>query len=353
MEITNLQRKCMGMEEMSPSWERVRVDKECTVFFDNDVICKLIIETDDTYCEYKMSVRTTDNRTLLCPKTNKGKFQLLTASNLKKYTPEGTYFSYEKGYVVIGNISTQRTYYSSKIAGVPPMSWEELEQFLVLWVEETDAEKMLEAYDFATASRKHCKYKEGDFFRYRIDRIHFGYGRILLDVSKRRKQGVKHWNILMGKPLIVQVYHVICDKVEVPIEQLENLQACPSQYIMDNCFYYGDFEIIGNKPIIHECDYPIMYGKSISATEPNLIIFQQGLTYKELDAENHKLVSDGFRNSAIGFELNIDKNILEKCIQAQSNEPYWNRELYFLQQDIRNPKNKDYLDKVLEQFDET
>lgn len=156
----------------------------------------------------------------------------------------------------------------------------------------------------------------------------------------------------MGKPLIVQVYHIVTDNGDVSIEQLENLEACPSQYVMDNRFYYGDFAIIGNKPIIHECDYPIMYGKSISAIEPNRIIFQRGLTYKELDAERNELVSDGFRNNAIGFDLNIDKNVLEACIKSNSNEPFWNRDLYFLNCDLRNPKHETILQKVLEQFKE-
>ena len=76
MELTNLQRKCMGIEEVLPSWEHIELDCEHILFFDKDVIRKMIVKADDTYSEYRMSIKTTDNRKMLGPKTNKGKLNI-------------------------------------------------------------------------------------------------------------------------------------------------------------------------------------------------------------------------------------------------------------------------------------
>ena len=51
---------------------------------------------------------------------------------------------------------------------------------------------------------------------------------------------------------------------------LESYPACPAQYIMDNCVYYGDYEIVGNLPVREEQEeYPVMYGQSIDARNPD------------------------------------------------------------------------------------
>lgn len=351
MELTNEQRRCMGLEEVPSSWERVEMDEEHIVFFDGDIIRKIIHVKEDAYHEYGLSAKTAQNRTVLCPKTSRGKEKKLTVLNLSKISGEGCYFHYSRGHVQIANYSTQITYYSSRMAGLSPMSVDELEKFLDRWVEETDDIKLAEVRAFSTAKRKHCKFKEGDFFRYKIDRTHFGYGRILLDVTRLRKQGIKHWDILMGKPLIIQVYHILAENLNVPPEELKQLKACPSQYIMDNIFYYGECEIIGNAPIQEETACPIMYGRSISGIEPDKIMFQCGDLYKEIPLEGNTVVPGSFLNNGIGWSINIDKNVLEACIQEDSNEPFWrNRDLYFLRGDLRNPKHKEALQQVLAQF---
>lgn len=66
------------------------------------------------------------------------------------------------------------------------------------------------------------------------------FGRILMDVSKLRKDenfeknknyGLAH---LMGKPLIIKVYHKISDNKNVDLKELAECLALLSQPIMDN-----------------------------------------------------------------------------------------------------------------------
>lgn len=119
----------------------------------------------------------------------------------------------------------------------------------------------------------------------------------------------------------------------------------------DNALYYGDYEVIGNIPVLNEEDYPIMYGNSISYLERNqgVVYFQQGKTYRRI--ENSKALYDGFRNNGIGCGLKFTVDILRKCIDTGSNGPYW--EEYYschTDRDLRNPKYKEQLEKIKKQM---
>lgn len=100
----------------------------------------------------------------------------------------------------------------------------------------------------------HCKYTEGDFFRFKLGRRQYGFGRILLNIHPLRKKDNKGWphhyglGLLFGKPLVVTVYPIISDSKDVDIAMLSRLNALLSQYIIDNVFFYGECEIIGNLP---------------------------------------------------------------------------------------------------------
>lgn len=358
MELTNEQRICMGIEPIDPAWDIVDLpnttigytaSRKVTLYFDGNVIRKEILTDDGFYYETTLHDETSDNRTMLCPKTNKGKPRKLTVSNLEKNTPQGVYFLYSEGYITIANFTTQQTYYYSRFAGLAPMSENDVQKFLEQWILETDDAELERINAFANAKRKHCKFKEGDFFRYKIDRTHYGYGRILLDMERMRKRGEKFWDILMGKPLVVSVYHIITDDPNVGIQELKKLKSCPSQHIFDNVFFYGEYEIIGFEELPDDVDYPIMYGRSISAIDRNKIIFQRGHLYKEIPLEDNHLAEDNFRNGGVGWGLKANKNILMECIKENSNTPYWN--LKTCCHDLRNPKFANEQAQILKQMD--
>lgn len=361
MELTNEQRKYLGLELIDPAWEKVEISNSINpehesgrvlLYFDCDIIRKTIsIQYSGSYQEDSVHLKTLENRTLIAPKTGKGKPKRLNAVNLDRYNAEGTYFFYD-GYVTLGNYTTQQTYYSSYFAGLQPMTEDQLQDFLRQWILNTDETEFKKIQAFATAKRKHCKFKEGDFFRFPIDRTHYGYGRILLDVMQLKKSGAKVWDILMGRPLVVSVYHIITENPAVDIAELSKLKSCPSQFIMDNRFFYGEYEIIGNAPLPENVDYPIMYGQSISGTDRNKIIFQMGRFYKEIPLTENNLISKlDFKNNGINCALRIDnRNILAECIKEDSNAPYWANQKEGCTHDIRNPKYKKELAKVMEQM---
>lgn len=371
MELTNEQRKYLGLEIIEPAWERVEIPSNCLkpelstgkdiLFFDGDILRKVIwLDDEGSFLENSYYLRTQDDHTMIAPITAKGRPKRLNGVNLQRCTPYGRYLHFsgrceKRGGFCLANYTTQKTYFSSEFAGLPGMNVDEFQHFLDKWMAETNTEDFMEIQAFANAKRQHCKYREGDFFRFKYDRRNYGYGRILLDVRKFMKNGGEFWDILMGKPLCVSVYHIITADPNVKITELQLLNSCPSQYIMDNIFYYGEAEIIGNAPLPEELDavdYPIMYGRSIDARNRDKICYCRGKVYREIPLEGNKLPQKDFKNNAIGFSLCTDKALMEKCIKAGSNAPYWEKQAERVYaRDLRNPINARELEYVRKQME--
>lgn len=370
MELTNKQRTYLGLEPVEPDWERVEIPNNCVkpelstgkdiLFFDGDILRKVIWAHDSgSFHESAYRLKTQDNRTMIAPITKRGKPKRLNGVNIQRCTPYGVYFGFsggikEQGSVRIANYTTQQTYYSSSFAGEPFMDTNGLQAFLDKWIADTTAADLAEIQAFASAKRRRCKYREGDFFRFRYDRRNYGYGRILLDVRQFIKSGGVFWDILMGKALCVSVYHIVTENPNVGMEELQRLDSCPSEYIMDNCFFYGEYEIIGNAPLPENqegIDYPIMYGRSIDGQDRDKICYCRGKDYRELPLVGNALLQKNFINNGISFGFHINKTVVEKCIQAGSNEPFWARQpSTSYTHDLRNPAYQKELEYVQRQM---
>ena len=100
-----------------------------------------------------------------------------------------------------------------------------------------------------------------------------------------------------------------------------------------------------------------MYGRSISALDRNKIIFQCGGIHKEIEYNNNLIalndenITNSFRNNGIGYAIDLNEDIIKKCVDAGSNESFWNYYKYKKMFDLRSPENKEYLLKILKQFD--
>lgn len=147
----------------------------------------------------------------------------------------------------------------------------------------------------------------------------------------------------MGKPLIVSVYHILTTEPISDINMLCGLLTLPSQPVQDNIFYYGEAEIIGNKPLTQaEKDYPIIYGESANPWDENLYLQCGRIFFKK---ENTKALYKTFH--LIGWELKLSLPLLIQCISARSNMPYWNSTK---SGDLRNPAFAKERKKILAQF---
>lgn len=357
-ELTNHQRACFGLVPVEEHWELIQLnpspyDTDTSYAYVEGVrIHKYFRVSETSYVEFSMNEILSDDRKYILPKTEKGKPVKLSAATLGKKTPIGMVFAWSREYLNIYSATSEQNYYCSS-AELPDLSLKTFPEFVTWldkWCAETTAEDLADIQAFAARPRVHQKYREGDFFRYRINRRHWAYGRILFNYDRLRKEKVEFWDVFFGKPLVVAVYRTMTDEPMDDIEQLAGLPMLPSQLIMDNHFYYGEAEIIGNKPLTpEEEDYPIHYGRSKNAREKVLYLQSGPLYRKKLFGEC--LFEQDFSHCGIGFSMDVRVPVLEACIREGSNRPYWEQpRLYSVQEDLRNPKLKAEREAIFSQF---
>ena len=358
-ELTNTQRNCFALLPVDPNWERIALkpspyDRHTTVaYLDGTLLRKVILIGEDLYCEYEVFEELSADRKYLLPKTPKGKPVLLSAATLTKRTMLGMSLSWSRNnghtYIDLYNRSSQKGYYSYDYEDTRSCAENEFDVWVARWCAETSDDDRIELARFAAEPRQHVRFREGDIFRFRINRRLYGYGRILLDYALMRKQKIPFWDILMGKPLACSVYHIVTERTDVTVEELRGLRSLPSVHIMDNKLFYGEFEIIGNIPIGDYEDYPIMYGNSNDARY-RAVLLQWGRLYRRDD--NGTALFRSISHHGISFHLRFKLDVLLSCIAAGSNEPYWiqtDRQLF--SQDLRNPKYRAELEQVCRQFE--
>ena len=361
-ELTNEQRKYLGLIPVEEHWELVKFDNGIYYYFEDDIIRKEIKVSKNYYHEAELNEKTAENRTMILPKTKRGKIKKFNYTATQSFSPFGTYFTFSTDGVIIANYTTQRTYYSEIFSEKEKISLDNLKKWLDKWMKETTEEDLEEIEEFKNAKRKHCKFNEGDFFAFKISRREWCFGRILMDVSKLRKDenfeknknyGLAH---LMGKPLIIKVYHKISDNKNIDLKELSKCLALPSQAIMDNIFYYGEAVILGNLPLKpEENDMFISVSESISGIDKNIAYLQYGLIYREIPLSDYeklikelKIGAQTLRREGIGFVIDTYK--LKECIEAKSNSPFWEKYKKHNVPDLKNPDHIELKRKIFKAF---
>ena len=361
-ELTNEQRKYLGLIPVEEHWELVKFDNGIYYYFEDDIIRKEIKVSKNYYHEAELNEKTAENRTMILPKTKRGKIKKFNYTATQSFSPFGTYFTFSTNGVIIANYTTQRTYYSEIFSEKEKISLDNLKKWLDKWMKETTEEDLEEIEEFKNAKRKHCKFNEGDFFAFKISRREWCFGRILMDVSKLRKdenfKKNKNYGLanLMGKPLIIKVYHKISDNKNIDLKELSKCLALPSQAIMDNIFYYGEAIILGNLPLKpEENDMFISVSESISGIDKNIAYLQYGLIYREISLSDYeklikelKIGAQTLRREGIGFVIDTYK--LKECIEAKSNSPFWEKYKKHNIPDLKNPDHIELKRKIFKAF---
>lgn len=366
-ELNNHQRACLGLSPVKPHWVLLRLapspyDTDASfAYVEGPRVRKLIRVSEESYQEYGMNETLSDDGAFILPKTAKGKPVKLSAATLSKKTPVGMALSWQRNYLTIYNSTSQQSYYRSSVEepGITLKTMTDFLAWLDKWGAETTEADMAEAAAFAARGRVHQKFGEGDFFRVRLDRRHWAYGRILLDFAAMRKKKIEFWDLFFGKPLVIGVYRVLTEEPLDHIDMLAGRPMLPSQFIMDNIFYYGEAEIIGNRPLTpEEEDFPINYGMSKDARE-KVLYLQCGRLFRKIEggkplvfpAERGPLSLTDFSFGGIGWDIYGRIPILEACIREGSNRPYWEQPRWAQNQyDLRNPKLKAEREAIFAQF---
>lgn len=345
-ELTNEQRKYLGLSPVGDAWELVYFANQYLYYDGNTIRKKITVDDDGSYYEAELCETTEQNRTILLPKTKRGKPKKMNYTATLSFQPFGVYFRFSVNQIIIANYTTQTTFYhEDRQCSVS------LEEWLNHWISETTDEDLAELELFKNAKRQHVKYREGDFFAFKIGRKKWGFGRIVLNIAELRKSATfklqKNYGLfnLMGKPLYIMVYRNVADTTEIDINELALCRTLPVQAIMDNRFYYGEYKIIGNRPVMaDEWEPVISYGRSISGQDRNTVYLQYGLIFKEttIDKFNKYLIGTGgainpYRNEAIGLGIN-GYSIIEDLINGNEMKPAVNVPH---NTDLRAPENID------------
>lgn len=367
-ELTNDDRSHLGLEPVEISWERVSIpmrdESQMWLWFDGDTIRKRITLSDDSYLEEQLCAKTTDNRTILLPQTSKGKPKALNVSSIQSCSGLGVYFSASPEEARIANYTSQTTYCrmdlpaGDSFAGV-------LRQELDAWAANTTAADREEIERFRILAKQHYKYRGGDFFAFRISRREWGFGRILLDVGLRRKEpdyvAAENYGLdaLMGKPLVVKVYHKIAATPEADLGELAGCSAFPSEFIMDNHFFYGEYPILGNLALQPgELEMPISYSDCSIWSDREKTYLQYGLICKtssriefgkHLDSERE---SSPYRNNGLGFSPNVllDLDIFRRCVAENTNKYWWESGFYVVKYNLHNPALREVKREIFAAF---
>ena len=372
-ELTNEQRKNLGLQIVLSSWDKTKINDETFVYFEGNTIRKKISVNEVSYEEIELNEET-ENRTILLPKTSKGKSKKLNFSSLEARNGIGMYFKANVTGITIGNYATEKTFYSTEFEDIRFLNMQDIKLWIENFTSSMSENEIKDLNKFAKEKRQRINLKEGDFFVYKVDRYNFGFGRLICDIRKLRKEPnfmlKKNYGLaqLMTQPLVIKIYYIIDNIKNQDLNYLKSLKSLPSQYIMDNRLYYGDFEIIGNLPLEHwEIDFPISYGRSISYGDFDTVYLQYGEIYKETKRNNfYKYIEipnpdsktdwdkclkfNPYRNESISYNLNLDKSVLEKVISEDSNQPYWHCNNYELEDDLRNPINEEIKKEIFDYF---
>ncbi|MBS1597309.1 MAG: immunity 26/phosphotriesterase HocA family protein [Bacteroidetes bacterium] len=365
-ELTNSQRKYFGLNPIEKHWDKVvlKSDKyrtESILYFDKNTIKKHISSSEIQYFEKQYDELTRD-RVILLPKTGKGKEKKLTASVLEQRQPTGVYLSVSCGILTIGNYNTQTTFYSSR--------WDNEEQFRIPIPEiiedficKSTEKHLLEINDFANSKRKNVAFKSGDYFCFKLNRTEYGFGRLLLDVNKiRKKRLINSYHglgLLMGPPVIVELFVYKSPVKTIDIRILEGQPKLPSDVMMDNLLLYGEYEIIGHEEIKdEEFSFPISYGSSIDRRP--IVFLQWGLIHKELPQDAFKKYiyteetqtgNNPYGYYSIGFRPSYDSIEVLKTISRDGEYNFDTARHYRAKWDLRNPKNSSIKDAIFNAFD--
>ena len=77
-ELANEQRKYLGLIPIEKDWELVKLDyKYEDIYFYGDIIRKKISLSENSYYETELNEKTTENRTMILPKTARGKIKIM------------------------------------------------------------------------------------------------------------------------------------------------------------------------------------------------------------------------------------------------------------------------------------
>ncbi|MDO4727714.1 MAG: immunity 26/phosphotriesterase HocA family protein [Bacteroidota bacterium] len=359
-ELNNEQRRYFGLEPIEAHWDRVifkgdQYRPESILYFEGDTIKRHIISTKTEYKEAHYNEQTR-HREVLLPKTTRGKEQKLNASTFEKRSPIGVYLSVDEyGNLVIGSITSQISFYR-RLWEKPVRKGQNPTDLIEEFIRNSPENHFEEIEKFKQQKRQNLKFKKGDYFCFKLNRTEFGFGRILMNIDKLRKTNILPLDhrlfSLMGKPVLVELFVFASPDKKVPINLLKTKDVMPVSVMMDNAFFYGEYEIFDHEPIPDEAyDFPMSFyfGEAFTGLQWGLIELEMDMQlFKKLASNELKqaVKENQFVNNSIGFAPAYDNFHILNALQGIEIDP----EHWLWKEDLRNPKWQQIRNEILTIF---
>lgn len=267
--LTNEQRYYYGLSTIEESWDKVvkysvthNLQKRSETFFEGNTIKKMIFEQKyigkgdkpnaNYYQEFDMEEET-ENRTLLIPKTSRGRKKPWTPSMLM--TP--TYMR-EKLQVIMGkdgdHVNSVGCFNSQNDQMLPlPLvrSGESFDEYTKRYIASLPEEYHQVIVNFHEKKRVRVKYGPGDIFRVQISPSAYTYGLILgvgRDVLKWDRVPVDHpMHPMMAQPILFRQYRIVTENGNMTPKDLADVEMYPMELAQDNEILWETYPIMGHK----------------------------------------------------------------------------------------------------------
>jgi hypothetical protein len=364
-ELTNEQRKSFGIEPIDPDWDIVKLNDFSKIYFDSENVVRRLISYEYGYIEREYDIETS-NKLIILPRTKRGKPKNLTYSTIiNGPKPKNVGFTYiENQSAYITNFNVDKTLFDSSYV-TKKLSWEGLEQWIDNLYINLSEENKREILEFKQQKRETFKYKLGDIITYRIDHSTFGFGQILLDINKIRKEfkdnNTASLGMVFGASVLIRVFCFISQTKKPPLESILSSISLPSIILRDNQIHFGEYEIIGHVELMDtDFDFPISFGLQNNIADPNHYLHIGFVTKKkpkeqtpiEFIKKDGVLTHDSFyrNNASMG---RIPFTLEELLNSAQYGiDWFWNNVVdRGFENDLRNPNNKQIRDRIFKHFD--
>lgn len=284
--LTNEERRYFGLEPILEDWERFTIKPGYAVYFDGDVIRKII--SMSTYSgegwENFLDYNETDNeihtrdRSVVLPRTKRGREKKLNYTSVDSMSPLGCSFQMNlRNPRCNSSLRVWNVRNSINLPIVFPDDLDTLAQFrewLTGFMASCPADYFDKVERMKHTPHRTIKYFNGDIFRFEIDLEHYGFGLIIGQLRKMQKDGLlrdEHiLNNILGVPLLIRLYLFKTMDKDLQVEQIAVHPLGHTFIMMDNQVIWGAYEIVGNKAQEEsDIDFPIQAGQSISGQDPD------------------------------------------------------------------------------------
>lgn len=274
--LTNEERRYLGLNPLDTKWDTLELysktnywHKRTTVFFDNDVIIKVIYESkkivneeirSESISEYDANIQT-ENRTWVLPLTERGKKKKLNATSISPYRPTGCIFGFgtspkeenSSGMSVVNCVNNKHIAMgeTEKIRKIKNDA--EFHSFMKYYMETCPEDYFDRIKELRESKHVTIKYNTGDIFRAEVDRFRYTYGIITGKVRKIRKwkELPKYHSLrnVMMVPILVRFYDIFTTDATLTAEDLADLPLSRIKICGDNDIIWGTHKIVSHKEL--------------------------------------------------------------------------------------------------------